>query len=193
MAAGHTAAAIGRYRRAIALEPEWASPLMSLGALISRSEHWDEALPWLDSAVAVDPSSSYSYTVRAMVRAAAGDTAGTRGDAERALRLATGYRVPALAARALAAATAGDQAAAARWADSAARAIPDPANLSANDAFYVSLAFVQAGDRPRALQVLERGPANAWLWFYTSHPLLNVLRDDPGFLRLRAGWEPPGV
>ena len=64
MVSGLAGPAVARYQRAIALEPDWASPLMSLGALVARSGRYDEGLRWLDSAVAVDPSSSYSFSAR---------------------------------------------------------------------------------------------------------------------------------
>ena len=194
MASGNAAGAVARYRRAIGLEPDWASPLMSLGALVARSGDFDGGLKWLDSAIAVDPSSSYSYTTRSTTRAAAGRAALALRDAQSAVRVAAGYHVPPNAAMAIALALAGDSVAARRWADSAYHAVPDTTRLSATDAFYIAAALVRTGQTERGLSVLERtNPENAWLWFYMTSPLFDPVRTHPRFVRISNRAKPPGV
>jgi len=194
MASGNAARAIARYRRAIALEPDWASPLMSLGSLVARSGDFDEGLRWLDSAVAVDPSSSYSYAARSTTRSAAGRAADALRDAQSAVRVATGYRIPPYAAMATALALGGDTVGAQRWADSAFRQLPDTNQLSPTDALFVAAAFVRTGQSERGLQMLERASErNAWLWFYMTSPLFDGVRNHPRFVRVSDRAKPPGV
>jgi TolB-like protein/tetratricopeptide (TPR) repeat protein/tRNA A-37 threonylcarbamoyl transferase component Bud32 len=194
MASGNAARAIARYRRAVALEPDWASPLMSLGSLVARSGDFNEGLRWLDSAVAVDPSSSYSYAARSTTRSAAGRAADALRDAQSAVRVATGYRIPPYAAMATALALGGDTATARRWTDSAFRQLPDTNQLSPTDAFYVAAAFVRTGQPERGFQMLERAnERNAWLWFYMTSPLFDGVRNNPRFVRVSDRAKPPGV
>jgi tetratricopeptide (TPR) repeat protein len=194
MASGNAAGAVGRYRRSIALEPDWASPLMSLGSLVARSGNYDEGLKWLDSAVAVDPSSSYSFAARATTRAAAGRQALALADAQSAVRVAMGYRVPPYAAMAVALALGGDTTTARRWADSTVRLVPDTSQLSPTDALYVSAALIRTGQVERGLGMLEHArPAGAWLWFYMTSPLFDRVRTHPRFVRVSERAKPPGV
>jgi len=194
MASGHAAQAVSRYRKAIALEPDWASPLMSLGALISRAGEYAEGLKWLDSAIAVDPSSSYSYTARSTTRTVAGKVADALDDAQAAIRVAAGYRVPPFAAMAIALAARGDSANARRWADSTVRAVPDTVRPGPTDAFYASAALVRTGQVGRGLGLLERASSdNAWLWFYMTSPLFDAVRTEPRFVRVSNRAKPPGA
>jgi serine/threonine-protein kinase len=194
MASGNAAAAVARYRRAIALEPDWASPLMSLGAVVARSGDFDGGLRWLDSAVAVDPSSSYSYAARSTTRSAAGRAALALRDAQSAVRVAAGYRIPPYAAMAVALALGGDSVAARRWADSTVRLLPDTTRLSPTDALYVGAALVRTGQMERGIAMLERAePKGAWLWFYMTSPLFDAVRTNPRFVRLSDRAKPPGA
>ena len=186
--------AVSRYQRAIALEPDWASPLMSLGALVARSGRYDEGLRWLDSAVAVDPSSSYSFSARSTTHTAAGHAARAVEDARSAVRVAAGYRVPPFAAMAVALASSGDSAGARKWVDSLLRIVPDTTRLSPTDALYVGGALVRTGQPARGLDMLERAqPAGAWLWFYMTSPLFDAVRDQPRFIKLSERARPPGA
>jgi serine/threonine-protein kinase len=194
MASGNAAGAVARYRRAIALEPDWASPLMSLGALVARSGDFDGGLKWLDSAIAVDPSSSYSFTARSTTRAAAGRAVLALRDAERAVKVATGYHVPPYAAMAIAHALGGDTVTARQWADRALHAAPDTMQFSPTDAFYIAAALLRTGQTDRGLAVLERAnPANAWLWFYMTSPLFDAVRTNARFVRISNRAKPPGA
>jgi len=194
MASGNAAGAVARYKRAIALEPDWASPLMSLGALVARSGDFEVGLRWLDSAVAVDPSSSYSYAARSTTRSVAGRLADALKDAQSAVRVASGYHVPPYAAMAVALALGGDTTTARRWADSALHAVPDTTRLSATDAFYIAAALVRTGQVDRGLDVLERtNRENAWLWFYMTSPLFDPVRQDKRFVRISDRAKPPGA
>jgi serine/threonine-protein kinase len=194
MAAGLAAKARARYLRAIALEPDWASPRMSLGALVGRSHQFDLALALLDSAIAVDPSSSYSYAARSNTRVAAGNVSGALQDAESAVRMAAGYRVPPYSAMAIALAAKGDSAGAREWADSASRAVSNRNQPSATDAFYAAAALVRTGQVDRGLTILERAdPENAWLWFYMTSPMFDPVRTHPRFVRVSNRARPPGA
>ena len=194
MASGNAAAAVARYRRAIALEPDWASPLMSLGAVVARSGDFDGGLRWLDSAIAVDPSSSYSYSARSTTRSAARRPELALRDAQSAVRVASGYRIPPYAAMAVALALGGDSAAARRWADSTVRLLPDTMRLSPTDALYVGAALVRTGQTDRGIAMLERAePKGAWLWFYMTSPLFDGVRTNPRFVRLSDRAKPPGA
>jgi TolB-like protein/tetratricopeptide (TPR) repeat protein len=194
MASGNAAAAVARYRRAIALEPDWASPLMSLGAVVSRSGDFDGGLRWLDSAIAVDPSSSYSYSARSTTRSAARRPELALRDAQSAVRVASGYRIPPYAAMAVALALGGDSTAARRWADSTVRLLPDTTRLSPTDALYVGAALVRTGQTDRGIDMLERAePKGAWLWFYMTSPLFDGVRTNARFVRLSDRAKPPGA
>ena len=194
MASGNAAEAVARYKRAIALEPDWASPLMSLGALVARSGDFDGGLRWLDSAIAVDPSSSYSYAARSTTRSSAGRSALAPRDARSAVRVASGYRIPPYAAMAVALAAASDSATARQWADSAVRLTPDTLRLSPTDALYVGAALVRTGQADRGIAMLERAePKGAWLWFYMTSALFDGVRTRPRFVRLSERAKPPGA
>jgi serine/threonine-protein kinase len=194
MASGLAGPAVARYRRAIALEPDWASPLMSLGAIVSRSGRFDEGLQWLDSAIAVDPSSSYSFSARSTTHSSAGRASRALEDARSAVRVAAGYRVPPYAAMAIALAASGDTVSARRWADSTVSLVPDTTRLSPTDGLYVAAALVRTGQRDRGLSMLERAsPVGAWLWFYMTSPLFDGVRQHPRFVRLSERAKPPGA
>jgi len=194
MASGLAGPAVARYRRAITLEPDWASPLMSLGAIVSRSGRYAEGLAWLDSAIAVDPSSSYSFSARSTTHTVAGNTSAALDDARSAIRVASGYRVPPYAAMAVALAASGDTANARRWADSTVRAVPDTTRLSPTDALYVTAALVRTGQTARGLGLLERAsPVGAWMWFYMTSPLFDGVRSHPRFVQLSDRAKPPGA
>ena len=194
MASGLAGPAVARYRRAIALEPDWASPLMSLGAIVSRSGRFDEGLRWLDSAIAVDPSSAYSFSARSTTHSAAGRASRALEDAKSAVRVAAGYRIPPYAAMAIALAVSGDTASARHWADSTIRLVPDTTRLSPTDALYVGAALVRTGQPARGLGMLERAsPVGAWLWFYMTSPLFDGVRNHPRFVRLSERAKPPGA
>ena len=194
MASGNAAGAVTRYKRAIALEPDWASPLMSLGAVVARSGDFAAGLKWLDSAIAVDPSSSYSYSARSTTRSADGRADLALRDAQSAVRMAAGYRIPPYAAMAVALALGGDSAAARRWADSTVRLVPDTTRLSPTDALYVGAALVRTGQTDRGIGMLERAePKGAWLWFYMTSPLFDGVRTNRRFVRLSDLAKPPGA
>jgi tetratricopeptide (TPR) repeat protein len=194
MSSGFAAQEIARYRRAITLEPDWASPLMSLGALVSRSHEWEDGLRWLDSALAVDPSSAYTYSARSTTRTAAGKPALALEDARTAVRVAAGHRVPPNAAMAIALAASGDTLGARRWADSTLRSVPDTTRPSATDAFYAAAALVHTGQAERGLGILERvSPPSAWLWFYMTSPLFDPVRSHERFVRVSERAKPPGA
>lgn len=52
---GHVAEAIGKYREALRLQPEYREALMNLGLLLTRSGRAGEAIPVLERLVAIDP------------------------------------------------------------------------------------------------------------------------------------------
>ena len=192
MATGHAAEAQAAYQHAIRLDPRWAAALMSSGGLSMFLRRPEEALGWLDSAVAVDSTSSYSYAVRAVVRAGMGRTAEARADAQRALAVSSGYRIPAYSVLAVTAAQAGDTAAARSWLGQALRDLDG--QPSSTDANFIGGALVAVGDRAGALDLLERvQPRTAWLWFYFQKPEFDPIRRDPRFGRVMAAARPPNA
>ena len=192
MATGHAAEAQAAYQHAIRLDPRWAAALMSSGGLSMFLRRPQEALGWLDSAVAVDSTSSYSYAVRAVVRSGLGRVAEARADAQRALAVSSGYRIPAYSVLAVTAAQGGDTAAARNWLGQALRDLDG--QPSSTDANFIGGALIAVGDRAGALDLLERvRPRSAWLWFYCQKPEFDPIRQDPRFRRVMDAARPPNA
>jgi hypothetical protein len=148
----------------------------------------------LDSAIAVDPSSSYSYSARSTTRSAARRPELALRDAQSAVRVASGYRIPPYAAMAVALALGGDSTTARRWADSTVHLLPDTTRLSPTDALHVGAAHVRTGQTDRGIDMLERAePKGAWLWFYMTSPLFDGVRTNARFVRLSDRAKPPGA
>ncbi|HEX2681121.1 MAG TPA: SUMF1/EgtB/PvdO family nonheme iron enzyme, partial [Candidatus Dormibacteraeota bacterium] len=105
---GQDSAAAEKYHRALAREPERPITLFNLGRVAVRQKRYTEARRWADSALAFDPAADYAYVLRSFAALRLVDRLNARADAEMAVRLHGGFRVPGEAILALVALEVGD-------------------------------------------------------------------------------------
>jgi len=137
----------------------------------------------------IDSSFGFGYAVRALARVRTGDPAGAHADAEAARQ----HTEPAYAETAFAVVQArlGDTVGArARIAGLTANALRRE-TLPVEESVFLAGALATAGERDRALLVLERArPRGAHLFSDMQSPDLESLRADPRFQRLAAESRP---
>ncbi len=148
---GNATEALPHYHRALSIEPGRLISLSSLAELSLREHRFDEARRWADSALTIDPGYWFAYTWRARVRLQTGQIEEAWRDAELALQMSGGETVPALTAMAMAAARAGDSAAARGFVERALSSDSDRATT----ARFVAMALVAMGDIEQALRLLR--------------------------------------
>jgi TolB-like protein len=189
---GRDSAAVAMSLRALAIEPERAITLVQLGLIAVVDRQLPAADRWLDSAVAVDPTFAFAYPFRSAVHASLGDTAAARSDADMALRLGGGYRLPGEAALVVLDATAGRILAARRRAATLESAMLAPRHPVVREGVYAAAALVAASEPDRALDLLDRTwPRGAALWAALRAPWFDPVRGHPRFRRLVAESQPP--
>src|SRR5438093_533303 len=148
---GQDSAAAEMYHQALAREAERPITLFNLGRVALRQNRYRDAQRWADSTLAFDPAADYGYVLRALAELRLGNHVDARVDAETAVRLHAGFRVPAEAVVALSALQAGDSGRArarAHRLEREARAANAP---TITDAAWVGRALVAVGERQRAL------------------------------------------
>lgn len=194
---GQTLMILGRYREAemayhgaLALDPTRAMTLVSLAAIRHRRGDAVEARRWIDSAVAVGPEVPYARSYRADFENGAGEYERALADARRALEIDPSYALPAYAALAVAEHGLGREEAAAAELDRAIAALADPDRPGLTDALYLGGALVSLGREEEALDLLERTPRVAWLWFYLQHPDFDPVRSHPRFEAIERAADP---
>jgi eukaryotic-like serine/threonine-protein kinase len=179
--------AIAAFQRALAIEPERPVTLLHLAVVENSNRHLTEALRWLDSALALDPSFHFAWAYRALVRLRLTDAFGALADAQTAIRLGGEESIWGEAALAIVQAFLGDTVTArARGERLAARALR--ADTPGVDVGWpVAAALIALGERDRPLKVLERiRPRGAHLWFDLRIPEFDPIRSDPRFERIVA-------
>jgi TolB-like protein/Tfp pilus assembly protein PilF len=181
--------------RALAIEPARPITLVQLGLIAMVERKLGDADLWLDSAIAVDPTFAFAYPFRSVVHAWRHDTAGARADAEMALRLGGGYRLPGEAALVVLEAAEGRAAAARRRAAQLGSVMLDPRHPSWREGVYAAAALSAVGEADRALDVLERTrPRGAQLWAALPAPWFDAIRGQARFRKLVAEAAPaPGA
>jgi adenylate cyclase len=187
------ARALAPASRALQLEPGRAITHFLVGNTYEVLRRDRDAALSYDSAIAANPEFYAAYASRAYLRLRLGDTVGARADAEAALRTGPpSEQYYGLGAAAAVAAAGGDSAAAR---DLTARAAAVAGGRRGPFvAGTLAEAFVAAGQRERALRVLEEAtPRGAALWNFMLWPELAPLRADPRFQRLLAESRPPGA
>lgn len=191
---GDTNGAIIAHRRALAIEPERVFTRIQLAWVYMVDARSRDAAPMLDSAVATDPSFAVGYTLRAILRLRLGDTAGAVDDAHAAMRLSGNDRVWGETPTALIEAGTGDTIAARGRADRLAMTELAAGAVPIEDAWLTAVALVAAGERERAIDILERvQPRGAHLAFDMSVPELAPLRTNSRYQQLltEARWPGP--
>ena len=185
---GRDSAAIALYRHALALDPASAITLDEFSLIPLFQRHYAEALLWEDSALAVDSTAFWVLNDRAHTRLLLGDLAGARADAEAARRLGPpGFSYWGEAVLAILVARSGDTATARATAIRLGASLTEPGRPTVQEARWISAALAAAGERERAIALLESVPAErrgAELWFFLRFPELDPLRHDPRFQRL---------
>jgi TolB-like protein/Tfp pilus assembly protein PilF len=178
--AGDGAAAVAHFRRALALEPGRTITLLNLGQVYVGQRRYAEALPWLDSAVALRPDAPFYYMELGLARLAAGDTARARTAAE--WTAGHGYPHGREELLAMLEAREGDSAAARERVarvDSAMRSADCWVSHACLD---LAWALAAAGMRTEALAVVERiQPRNSWLAYWAGRAEFDPVRADPRF------------
>jgi serine/threonine-protein kinase len=183
---GEDSTAIDAYQQALRLEPERPFTLVLMAAVPFYEHRFGEALPWLDSALTVDPTFSFGYVVRALARLHAGDSAGARTDARAARRHAEDS-VYAEAAITIVQAGLGDPTRARPVVQQLGAGALERVSLPVEEGVFVAAALTAVGDHDRALQVLERSqPRGAHLLKDLQLADLDPLRSDPRFQRIIA-------
>jgi len=183
---GRDSEAVEEFRRALAIEPGRVVTLENLMYLRYCERRFDEARRLIDSALAIDPQSSYLYADRANLSLTLGDVPAARADADIAVRLRpSDYVIPSEALVAMLEAVARDTTGARARLDRLVQSLSDPAHPSYTLAQWLALAAVHIGDRDRALALLESAwPPGACVWFIMRDPGFDPIRDTPRFRAL---------
>lgn len=182
---GDDSGGIAASLQALALEPGRSITLHQLASVSMKRRQFDEALRWLDSALAVDPGFSFGYVYRSRVHRFLGQLPAAKADAETARRLAGDYRLPADAVLATVEAVLGDTVTARTLTEHLLAEAAHPDYLTPFEASFVGMALLALGLHGRALEQLERArPRGAFLWYMLHGPEFDVLRPDPRFQRL---------
>ncbi len=170
-----TAGARQGYMRALELEPGRMISVAGLGNLELMIGHPREALVWLDSAIAIDPSQPLVHASRARAHAALSDTTDVLLDLAASEREdADPYQTNRC-----------EYARAAAASDLVARCrhVLAVSPLPWDSAW----AWLALGDKNRVLDALERAVAQRQLGMYASlvlEPAWRIVRGDPRFVRV---------
>ena len=178
-------------RRAVSLEPDRFVTITNLAISADLAGRTDEARLWSDSALAINPLFPMALSVRLRGAMARGDTAGARATAATLDAITAPDALPtALAAGAAFDAWRGDTAAARARARRAVEALAGTRQVWRG--VPVVMALTSAGERDRALDLLERlEPRGINLHLLLTQSQLQPLRADPRFARLLAETAPP--
>ena len=169
--------------RAVTLNPEDASPLVDLGELELNQHAFGQSCRALDLALAINPRLSAAYELRAMARLHRGDVRPAWVDAETGRRL--GADLAGQAVSVLVDVAARDTTTARTVIRALRRQVESSKSISAEDGGYVALGLVAVGDRPGALDVLERvRPRDAELYLILHRPGFDQLWAEIRFRRL---------
>ncbi len=194
MIRGEDSAAAAMYHRALVLDPTRVITLDEFSLLSLVHGRYAESLVWQDSAMAVDSTAFWVLSDRAYTRLLLGDSAGARADAEAARRFGPlGVRYWSEAVLAILAARRGDTATARATAMRLAASLVEPGRPTVQEARWIGAALAAAGERERALTLLESVPSErcgAALWFFLHFPEFDPLRDDPRFQRIAESARP---
>ena len=200
MRLGNAAGARAAFRRALDIDPERAITLENIGFVNLAWRRYIDAVPWLDSALAVDSTFYFAYRDRARARLQLGDVVGARADAEAAWRFApTASRYVADGVLAMVEARAGDTVAGRARVERVQQSFPSTGSAAASSvharqAHALGMALVAVGELDRALDLLERAsPRGAQLWLYLFGPEFDPIRSRPRFQRLLEESRPPGA
>jgi len=189
---GQDSAAALALHRALALDPLRAITLVRLAQIAWFAGRRDTAWRYVDSALAVAPAFVLAYLARAEMRLGSNDPSGAKADVETVFRIAPAEQSApdpiAFGLLAAAHAATGDTAQAQAVARKLERLLGTIEGLRPNAAAYLALAELAAGERDRALRVLEHAaPRGALLWFDLRWPEFDPLRADQRFQRVVRG------
>ena len=186
---GRDSAARAIALRSLAIEPERAVTLGSLGLLSFLERRYDDARRWVDSSLRVNPEFFFGYLLRARTRLVRGDAPGARADAEAALRLGSADSSLGEALLAIIEARRGDSVAARDHLSHIAGSLPGMMSQvhesAAEEGLLPAAALLSLGDREGALIFLEGvQPRGVRFWSGLRAPEFDPLRADPRFQRL---------
>ena len=181
---GQNSEAVVEFRRALELEPDRTITLLNLAQSYEMGRHYALAKPWLDSAMALRPEAPFYFMEEAILALLMGDTATARTAADGiASHGSPRGREEILA---IIEARGGDTAAAQRRVLRVDSALAGRDCFVSHDCLELASALASTGLKSRAMDVLERiQPHDRWLAYWSTSPLLDPLRDDPRYQRLR--------
>ena len=188
---GHFAEAEHELHRSLLANPARVVSLSDLAFLQYSRHRFAEARSWIDSALALDSTLSYSYVTRARIKVELRDPQGALQDAEKSLRVATPSDRPrALAVLAEMSARNGQAMRGERLLDSAFALLGWPGGIPrtpipVRNSYDPALAAITLGRTDLGITILEHArPRGPWLWSYLIIPGFDSLRADPRFSRV---------
>jgi len=173
--------ALADFQRALAIEPGRAITCEHIARLLYTQRRDREAVPWIDSAISLDPAQSFYYFRRMLIRLAVGDPAGARQDAATSVRLGADYPVWGATAAAHIALIDGDT--------TRMRAIVTAMSGEVVSSYspagpLLTILFSLTGAREETLSRLERAQPGPLLALYLRDRPYDWLRSDPRFQRV---------
>ena len=183
---GDLDSAAAAFRRALVLDPGRAVSLLDIAEIRAVQGRFDESRAIIDSAIALEPLQARLYWLRSALRRRAGDVAGGRADAERALELSGPWRIRmGSLVQLMAFDRLAHDSATARMRLAEVARMPVGAWPA-----MTALALVHLGMNDSALAVLRRGPNIPVDFRMLPQPIFDALRALPGYHDAVAPWRP---
>jgi TolB-like protein/Tfp pilus assembly protein PilF len=177
---GYDSAAVEEFKKVVALEPDRAISLSSLGQTLLNMGRAGEAAIWFDSALAFNPEAPFYYREAGLARLRLGDTTAAKAAAERAGRSGSTEMQRGLLA--MVDVVHGDTVSARARLVGIESAIAGIECVASHMCLEIAFTLASVGERERALAIVERmKPRDVWVAYWLGRKEFDPIRNDPRF------------